>query len=510
MANNDFDGIRVEMAKGIVEGLKKDLALKTLAKIVAEGKASSEQKEEFDRCIQSGNKMPLPPEVQLYANHPAATPTPDMPSMLLSLPKEIRLEIYRYLILPVKYVFVGRRSGGHLGSDDSSSDDWSDEDTISFDGDNSDMEIEYDGPGGVDGLGTLLWSMAEQQGTIELDDDPEFPSNPEAESILDEVDPAMPAPDDIEVVNLEDGGTATRTKDGGKWETNSTSSDGTDFAVKYRMWPEILRVNKQIYEEASSMFFTEATIVICCNDLFFLSNKAFRMGTIFGENPWRYNPLTAVAKKLPGGTIQYDQEDLGGWLEPHMFAKFQKVVLDCALEVEHTENVQLFFDVETGKFDSEDETRFRNYIRNLTFVKDFVKILSKSSVVNQLTINVLVEVTAETRLDAESIDTEDEEEMEEMDEKQDMADLEANIAATEIFMDCGLFKTLRHLKNVRKLEFRTGFADFEPPVDYKPKEKHQIMAQKLKSLVERNFKAPEESTRGGLRSQGSITQHGAL
>lgn len=87
MANNDFDGIRVEMAKGIVEGLKKDLALKTLAKIVAEGKASSEQKEEFDRCIQSGNKMPLPPEVQLYANHPAATPTPDMPSMLLSLPK---------------------------------------------------------------------------------------------------------------------------------------------------------------------------------------------------------------------------------------------------------------------------------------------------------------------------------------------------------------------------------------------------------------------------------------
>ena len=288
-----------------------------------------------------------------------------------------------------------------------------------------------------------------------------------------------------------------------------TFPDSTHYPFKPPT-PGLLLVNKQIYEEASSMFFTEATIVICCNDLFFLSNKAFRMGTIFGENPWRYNPLTAVAKKLPGGTIQYDQEDLGGWLEPHMFAKFQKVVLDCALEVEHTENVQLFFDVETGKFDSEDETRFRNYIRNLTFVKDFVKILSKSSVVNQLTINVLVEVTAETRLDAESIDTEDEEEMEEMDEKQDMADLEANIAATEIFMDCGLFKTLRHLKNVRKLEFRTGFADFEPPVDYKPKEKHQIMAQKLKSLVERNFKAPEESTRGGLRSQGSITQHGAL
>ncbi|TGO49653.1 hypothetical protein BCON_0204g00040 [Botryotinia convoluta] len=487
MANNDSDDSQAEI-----------------------GKSSSDQKEEFNHYVrETGNRMPPPPEVQAYANHPAAIPTPDVPSMLLSLPKEIRLEIYRYLILPVKYVFVGRRSD-HLSSGDSSSDDWTDEDTISFDGDNSDMEIEYDGPGGIDGLGTLLWSMAEQQGTVELDDDPEFPSNPEAESILNEVDPAIPAPEDIEVVDLEDGGTATRTKDGGKWETDSTSSDGSDFAAKYRMWPEILRVNKQIYEEASSMFFTEATVVICCNDLFFFNNKIFKLGTMYGKNPWRHNPLTAVAKKLPNGTIQYDQEDLGGWVEPHIFAKFQKVVFDCALEEEHTENVPLFLDIETGKIDSEDETRFRNCISNLTFVKDFVKILSKSPVVNKLTINVLVEVTAETHLDAESIDSDDEDALCEMEDKQSKADLEANMAATEVFMDCGMFKPLKHLKNVRKLEFRTGFADFVPAVDYKPKEKYQLMANKLKSLVEGNFKAPEEPTRGGLRSQGSITQRGVI
>ncbi|TGO25564.1 hypothetical protein BPAE_0077g00100 [Botrytis paeoniae] len=488
MANNDSDDSQAEI-----------------------GKLSSDQKEEFNRYVrETGNRMPPPPEVQAYANHPAAVPTPDVPSMLLSLPKEIRLEIYRYLILSMKYVFVKRRSGHSSSGNSSSSDDWTDEDTISFDGDNSDMEIEYDGPGGIDGLGTLLWSMAKQQGTIETDDDPEFPSNPEAELILNEVDPAIPAPDDVEVVNLEDGGTATRTKDGGKWETDSTSSDGSDFAVKYRMWPEIMRVNKQIYEEASSMFFTEATVVICCNDLFFFNNKIFELGNMYGKNPWRHNPLTAVAKKLPNGTIQYDQEDLGGWVEPHMVAKFQKVLFDCALEEEHTENVTLFLDIETGKFDSEDETRFRNCISNLTFVKDFVKVLSKSPVVNKLTINVIVEVTAETRLDAESIDSDDEDALNEMEDKQSKADLEANKAATDVFMDCGIFKPLEHLKNVRKLEFRTGFADFVPAIDYKPKEKYQLMANKLKSLVEGNFKAPEEPTRGGLRSQGSVTRHGAI
>ncbi|TGO08615.1 hypothetical protein BTUL_0200g00070 [Botrytis tulipae] len=488
MANNDSDDSQAEI-----------------------GKSSSDQKEDFNRYAREiGNRMPPPPEVQLYANHPAAIPPPDVPSMLLSLPKEIRLEIYRYLILPVRYVFVGRRSD-HISSDDnSSSDGWTDEDTISFDGDNSDMEIEYDGPGGIDGLGSLLWSMAEQQGTIETDDDPQFPSNPEAESILSEVDPAIPAPDDVEVVNLEDGGTATRTKDGGKWETNSTSSGGSDFAAKYRMWPEILRVNKQIHEEASAMFFTEATVVICCNDLFFFNDKIFRLGTMYGQNPWRHNPLTSVAKKLPNGTIQYDQEDLGGWVEPHIFAKFQKVVFDCALEEDHTENVPLFLDIVTGKFHSEDETRFRNCIKSLTFVKDFVKILSKSPVVNKLTINLLVEVTAETNLDAESIDSDDEDALDEMEDKQSKADLEANMAATEVFMDCGMFKPLKYLRNVRKLEFRTGFADFVPAVDYKPKEKFQLMANKLQSLVEGNFKAPEESTRGGLRSQGSVTRYGAI
>ncbi|KAF7944148.1 hypothetical protein EAE96_010552 [Botrytis aclada] len=475
------------------------------------GKAPKDQKEETNRYVREpGSRLPPPPEVQAYANHPAAIPTPDMPSMLLSLPKEIRLEIYRYLILPVKYIFVGR-GNDHLSSDDSSSsDDWTDDDTISFDGDNSDMEIEYDGPGGIDGLGTLLWSMAEQQGTIETDDDPEFPTNPEAESILSEVDPEISAPDDIEVVNLEDGGTATRPKDGGgKWETNSTSTDETDFAT-YRTWPEILRVNKQIYEEASSMFFTEATVVISCNDLFFFNDKIFKLGTMYGKNPWRHNPLTAVAKKLPNGTIQYDQKDLDGWWEPHILAKFQKIVFDCALEEPHTENVSLFLDIETGKFDSEDEARFRNCIRNLTFVKDFVKILSKSPVINKLTINVLVEVTAETSLDAESIDSDDEDAWFEMEDKQRKADIQANIVATEVFMDCDVFKPLKRLKNVRKLEYRTGFADFIPAVDYKPKERHQIMANKLKTLVEGNFKAPEESTRGGLRSQGSITQPGAI
>ncbi|KAJ8068142.1 hypothetical protein OCU04_003713 [Sclerotinia nivalis] len=503
-----------DAAQFIADRARTDSHLKELMKIVASGDASRAQLDEFDNCIKEFKKErerekenALLPKPHPYADHPAAIPTPDMPSKLLSIPKEIRLEIYRYLLLPSGFISIepGQPKGGWHGDDESTSDDWTDEDTISFDGDNSDMEIEYDGPGGIDGLGSLLWSMVQQDGEDQsMDVEPEFPSNPEAESILNEASQATPAADPIEIVDLEDGGTARRIANGQeKWETGS---EDTDFE-EYRMCPEILRVNKQIHEEASSVLFTEGTVVVNSNDLFFLSNKSLRWGSIYGYTPWRHNPLTAVAKRLPGGTIQYDKEYLGGWMEPHIFAKFQKVLFDCALEDEHTEGIQFFLDIDTWKLDSEDVTKFRNYLGTLTFVKDFVKLISKSQVINKLTVNLLVEITADTKLDAESLDEDDEDAVKEMDDKQDKADFEANIRATELFMDTNMFKPLKQLKNVRRFEFRFGFADFVPPVDYVPAEKYQNMIRKMKKLVEGNFKEPEEPTRGGLRSQGSITQH---
>ncbi|CAD6444982.1 c8734f15-5419-4037-a2d9-469d1c6dccc4-CDS [Sclerotinia trifoliorum] len=510
-----------DAAQSMADKAKTDSHLKDLMKVVASGDASRAQLDEFDKLIKELRKESesekekekenaLLPKPHPYAGHPAAIPTPDMPSKLLSIPKEIRLEIYRYLLLPSGFISIepGHPKGDWRQDDEGTSDDWTDEDTISFDGDNSDMEIEYDGSSSMDGLGSILWSMAQPDEDDEsIDVDPEYPSNPEAESILNEASQTTPAADPIEILDLEDGGIARRiANEQEMWETGSTH---TDFD-EYRMYPEILRVNKQIHEEASSVLFTEGTVVVNSNDLFFLSNKSLRWGSIYGFTPWRHNPLTSTAKRLPGGTIQYDQQGLGGWMEPHIFAKFQKVLFDCALEDEHTEGIQFFLDVDTWKLDSEDVAKLRSYLGSLTFVKDFVKLISKSQAINKLTVNLLVEITADTRLDAESIDEDNEEAVEEMDLKQDKADLEANIRATELFMDANMFKPFKQLKNVRRLEFRFGFADFVPAVDYVPAEKYQNMIKKMKKVVEGNFKEPEEPTRGGLRSQGSVTLHESI
>ncbi|KAA8563931.1 hypothetical protein EYC84_011937 [Monilinia fructicola] len=498
-------------AQWVAERAQWDTHLRDLMQAVSKS-PSLDQIKEFQTYMEKAKKEspqkgnPFVSTPDLYANHPAAFPPIDLPSKFLSVPQEIRLEIYRYLLLPTEFVSIepGYPKESHSdGTDDSSSNDsWTDEDSISFDGDNSDMEIAYDGPDGIDGLGTLLWSIVEQQGLREqAEADPEFPSNPEAESILDEAS-QTPLPDATEIVNLEDGGRARRMT-GGKWETESDDSE----MENYRMFPEILRVNKQIHQEASSVLFAEGTVVINVNDMLFLTNKKLQYGMPYGDNPWRYDPLTSVAKRLPGGTIQYNTPpNLHGRMEPHIFAKFQKVLFDCTLEDDHTEDLRFYLDVNTWKLDREQVVEFRQYLRSLTLVKDFVKLLSKSHVINKLTINVLVEITAGTKLDAMSIKSDDEEAKDELDAIQDRADMEANCRATEIFMDENMFKPLKYLKNVRKLEFGYGFEDYIPPIKYVPDQVYQDMVRDMKVLVAKNFKEPEEPTREGLRSQAGMAE----
>ncbi|ESZ92846.1 hypothetical protein SBOR_6754 [Sclerotinia borealis F-4128] len=403
-----------------------------------------------------------------YAEHPAAIPSPDMSSRLLSLPKEVRLEIYRYLLLPSKYVSIEAKDPilcrGEY--DDGSTDDgWTDEESISLDGDNSNMEIENGGPpDAIDGLEHSLVTILQQQNAGQpLNLNPEFSTNPEAESILTEAD-------------FED----------------------------YSMHPEILRVNKQVHDEASDVLFTEGIVVVNANDMFWLTNKYSKYGRRYGKNPWRRNPLTDTAKRLAGGTIEYTQGDVGGWMEPHVFAKFKKIHFDCALEDDHTENILFFLDIDTWKLDYEDARDFRSYLRTLTFIKDFVKLISKSKVINKLTINILLEIRVDTKLDSESVDSDDPDALMELDEKQNNADIEAHFRALDIFMDANMFKSFKYLKNVRNLDFRNGFDEYFPTKKYMPTEAQLMMIFNCKRMVERNFREPGEPTRRGLRSQGSV------
>ena len=80
-------------ARMLAEEAKKDENLKTLMKVVADGQASPAQLKEFQEYIhrleeaKKQEEAALLPTPHPYAQHPAAIPTPNMPSRLLSIPK---------------------------------------------------------------------------------------------------------------------------------------------------------------------------------------------------------------------------------------------------------------------------------------------------------------------------------------------------------------------------------------------------------------------------------------
>ncbi|KAE9376241.1 hypothetical protein N431DRAFT_435657 [Stipitochalara longipes BDJ] len=84
---------------------------------------------------------------------------------------------------------------------------------------------------------------------------------------------------------------------GGREYTTSEEADSiADDDEKYRMHPTILRANKQIYSEASSLLYTEGIIVLEAGDIVCLSRTPL---DIFGapyHGAWRHNPLNGSGR----------------------------------------------------------------------------------------------------------------------------------------------------------------------------------------------------------------------
>jgi hypothetical protein len=282
---------------------------------------------------------------------------------------------------------------------------------------------------------------------------------------------------------------------GSAWTTVSLESESDD--EQWLMYPEILRVNKQIYDEASSLLYTEGTVVIDAYDMFCLNKERpperVRFGAIDDHVAWRHNPLEDPGTVAEDGTVTYSTPDFGGLMEPHVFARFQKVLFDATFDELHMRDLEFWLDLDTGKLADSDVSDFQRRLRRSPIIIDLVKVLSLSPFIKKLTINLLLEVRSASRLDEEDTDSEDDESAEReegklsLEERIEAADLLANQRATEALMDAKIWWPLKQLCNVKSFDFRNGFSDYDPPVEYQPPQRHVEMVQGLKKAVEANF-----------------------
>jgi hypothetical protein len=358
---------------------------------------------------------------------------------MLTLPAEIRLCIYRELLLPTRTIYFG--SGEPVDPIDAvdrwdPADEWEDED--------------------------------DDEDDLDLDDD----SMPDLEAFDSDSD-----------VNMRGG-----------WKEYITAKEAKSIAEvereKYIMHPAILCTNRQIYSEASSLLYTEGVITVESGDIVCLARNPY--ASVFGvpyHGAWRHNPLHGLGNEIDG-VVVYDTAKMSGKMDPHVFARFRKVRFDASFDFEHTQAVELWIDDETFVVRKDDAERFTQILKTSTVMKDFVELISQSPIITSLEISLEVEVMVNSNLMNEEMLDDMDSEAEETEFKIDKLMEMGDERAVEIFLDSGICDPLKELSNVKNFNFGFAFDHREEKDPYEPLPKHVALIEEMKAAVEKNFNQP--------------------
>ena len=357
-----------------------------------------------------------------------------------TLSAEIRLEIYRYLLLPSSVVYISPDEPPESTIHDRIADS---EDTPE----------------------ASLEETSENEWTDETDSD----DNSMISEIMHDVERELFSDDD-------------------------SSSDGSDDMFDNDDEPTkrdlaILRTNRQIYSEASYVFYSEAILTLEPGDIFCLARNPRRLE--FGvseEMAWKHNPLKGIGKKNKKGVVVYNTRPLSGDIEPHIFAKFQKISFDAYFDDDHTQPLEMWIDDDTHVVREEDASTFRRIFSGSNLIKDFVKILSNAPRITRLEIALEVEVLANSNLImADLMEEWDDEDRGAQDKTEKIMDI-ANEKATELFLESGIMEPLKTLSNVSYCDLKFGFEHRGEGDEYKPPLKYVQMLKDMKETIESNFK----------------------
>ena len=278
-----------------------------------------------------------------------------------------------------------------------------------------------------------------------------------------------------------------------------------DSDLDVRRYPNILRTNRQIYSEASSMLYSELRVNLQPGDVLCL--KACKDIVKASEKVCRHNPLDGIGTTNGTGQTVYSKPRLDGVMEPHVLARFKKFAfeLDINWEVDtlDAEGCDAEKDENRGKYikqhgvapslfvhenmtvDPQDEANLLAFYRHSTLIHQLVKILSNSTDIVSLDMSFEFEVLVRNGLSGDSDSDDDEDQV-----YFKMADV-ANGRAMEIFMDGGFFAPLETLSNAWSFEFEFTRVNHDAKT-YGPKPRHDKMLTDLKQKIKDNYARPHQ------------------
>ncbi len=403
----------------------------------------------------------------------------------LRLPPEIRLRIYRYLLLEPPRAFLDpcyqekafealiaaqHKIGAFIDENGVDEDEHEDLDSESSVNGNDSYKYSYNNPSGAVMYNHLI---------VDQPDPPcETPSSPPP--VIDE-------------------GLGRQSE---KLIAERERERKFDEEYKVQRHTAILQTNKQIYTEASAFLYSSLVVEVRPGDVMF--SDTWDGVVELGDKIWRSCPLQSGAKS-PIERPEYKESNLGGTMEPHAFTKFERVSFVADLDFvdrESTNPWPTFFVDEDLHTRREDEASFvarlngedseRPPVSNI--FQQLVDVLVKSPYISHLDVTLDVELGAEFDIDSEDDEGEDvdnegnNEAFKEQNAKEEKQINVANQRATELVLEAGILNPLKQLSKVKCFGLSFALLPWNG-IPFTPKSKHLDIIRDLKKTVEGNFVA---------------------
>lgn len=284
----------------------------------------------------------------------------------------------------------------------------------------------------------------------------------------------------------------------------------------------ILRTNRQIYNEASVLLHSDLTLDVNPGDA--VTDVPGNAVVKQTKKIWRHSPHMGLGMTDSNGQTVYKSCPLDGSVEPHVFARFERISYNAQFFFEGDDAAPCLFINDDLSVRADDAAKYVSYLttaKGITrwfedpmsgrpfyngrretlkdvaditissvtvtqpstaeIIQKFVDLVSKSPLIRHLEVNLDLEVRCENWIESLKWGP-DTEQTAKNDEKRDAA----NERAAELFIESGVLDSLRKLSNVKCFSLKVATVWIGETVMLQ-QQKHLNIIRDLKDVIEKNW-----------------------
>ena len=231
-----------------------------------------------------------------------------------------------------------------------------------------------------------------------------------------------------------------------------------------------MRTNHQIHSEASSLWYSELQLIVLPAHIRYLDDLDVPG---LNDRVWRRNPLQYIPN-LDDRRPTYTGPELAGGMEPYVFNRFKKVVVNATFDPDMEKVLLPMYDDFT--VEHQDEARLILVPRYAVLFNNIFRLLRNSLSIERLSLVIAVDVPWPNDIIALLNETDE--------ERCTKLKATADKRAVDILLECDLLSPIRCLINVKSLEIDIDVLHNQR---HQPQRRHKDMLENLKRDVERNW-----------------------